>query len=219
MKRQFFFRNAQRTVLILALLCFLFGGGYPLRACGENENLLFNGNFDLINAEGLPEGWYTDAYFKDDGYTEFSSFEITDGSGNYAARIRNIAANDARFAQDVAVEPETIYCLSGYILAEDVQDGRGCNLSIEGVYAFSESLYETGSQWRYVEYYGQTGSDQNTLTVFARVGGYSGESTGVGSFDQLSLTKADELPDGILADPWFRISSSESGEDDEDDSE
>jgi hypothetical protein len=54
------------------------------------ENLLVNGDFSLINAEGMPEGWYTDAYFHDDGYTLFS-VDVHEGQdGNYAVRIQTV---------------------------------------------------------------------------------------------------------------------------------
>ena len=190
-------------IVILSFLLFLSSGAGE----AEGENLLYNGDFELLDEEGLPEGWFTDAYRMDPGYTVYSVSEGTDGSDSHAVSIHNTAMNDARFAQDVPVEPNTLYCLSGYIRADEITGGHGANLSIEGVYAFSEKTFDTEGTWKYIEYYGETGPDQHILTVFARVGGYSGESKGTAAFDNLSLTKADTLPDGVYADLWFTEST------------
>ena len=185
-------------------------------ACAEtnDENLLFNGDFEILDNDGLPSGWFPDAYRMDPGYSVFSAEEGMEGRETHAASVNNTAVNDARFAQDVSVEPETLYCLSGYIKAEGISGGHGANLSIEGVYAFSEKIYETDGDWKYIEYYGETGPDQYSATVFARVGGYSGESKGHAVFDHLKLTKADSVPDGVIADLWF-ISNTDDYEDEE----
>ena len=200
--------NTKRRLTLFSLILFcsmisISGLCFCAEAEEIGENLLVNGDFSLINAEGMPEGWYTDAYFHDDGYTLFSVDVHESQDGNYAVRIQNCALNDARFAQDVPVEPETVYCLSGDILADQITQGRGANLSIDGVYAFSESVYDTEGEWYHIEYYGQTGSDQDTLTVFARLGGYGGESLGTAWFDHLSLTAVEKLPDHVLADQWY----------------
>ena len=170
----------------------------------ENDNLLYNSDFEILNAEGLPDGWYTDAYRLETGFTVFSVTEGMDGKDSYAVQIRNAARNDARYAQTVEVEPETMYCLSGYIRAEDITFGHGANLSIEGIYAFSEKLYNTEGEWQKVEYYGETGPEQHEITVFARVGGYSGESKGCAVFDHISLTRTDTIPEGVFADLWYQ---------------
>ena len=100
--------------------------------CVSAENLLENGDFRELDEDGLPVGWYTDAYIPDPGYTEF-----TTGEGHtelsVSVEIRNYGYNDARFAQVVDVNPDSLYCLSGYIRADDVEGGHGANLSVEGV--------------------------------------------------------------------------------------
>ena len=183
---------------------------------GDNSNLLFNGNFEILDTDGLPSGWFPDAYLMDPGYSVFSSAEGMDGSGTNAASVNNTASNDARFAQDVSVEPETLYCLSGYIKADSISGGHGANLSIEGVYAFSEKVYETDGEWKYIEYYGETGPEQYSVTIFARVGGYSGESKGHAFFDNLKLQIVESVPDGVIADLWF-VSNAYDYDDEEDD--
>ena len=189
-----------------------------LSVCGlgeAEENMLKNGDFSMLDEEGMPEDWYTDAYILESGFTIYS---VREGDEEHPriAEIRNIGKNDARFAQIVSVEPDRLYCLSGDILAEEIEDGHGANLSIEGVYAFSKKCYDTGGEWTHIEYYGETGPNQHYLTVFARLGGYSGESTGKASFSNLKLIEVDSLPDDVVADIWY-IESDTTEEDEEED--
>ncbi len=186
------------TVVLLCLL--------PFSALAqESDNLLYNGSFDILGSDGLPDGWYTDAYVRQEGYTVWEVSEDA-RTGQYSALVNNLGMNDARFAQTVRVEPESMYCLSGWIKADQILDaGRGANLSIEGLYVFSESIFDSEGEWLYIETYGETGEDQKEVTIFARVGGYSGESEGLARFDDLSLRKVDSLPDGVIADLWFKL--------------
>lgn len=175
----------------------------PTAYCQEDgKNLLKNGDFEILDVNGLPEEWIADAYRMEPG---FSFYGIVSGmeSESSAAMIQNSEKNDARFAQKVTVEPNSLYRVSGYIYAEGITEGLGANISIEGLYAFSESVYDSDGEWRYIEYYGETGPEQNSLTVFARVGGYSGESKGKAAFDNLALVKVDSLPAGVYADLWY----------------
>ena len=187
--------------IFIPLFLFLFAGA---GATEDDDNLLINGDFESIGNDGLPDGWFTDAYRMDPGYSVFSMTEGINGAESHAVQIQNVTRNDARFAQTVNVEPETMYCLSGYICTDGITEGHGANLSIEGIYAFSDRLYDTKGEWQKVEYYGETGPEQTEITVFVRLGGYSGESKGTAAFDRLSLTKKETVPDGILADLWYK---------------
>ena len=182
----------------LLLIIYLFTIG---TACAGN--LLENADFTEMDSDGLPAGWYTDAYILEAGYTRFQYAE-GDADHPCAVSIQNIGENDARFAQTVEVEPDSLYLFSGYIRAEGVEGGHGANLSVEGVYAFSTQVFDTDGQWQYVQYYGETGPEQEYITVFARLGGYSGVSSGRACFADLSLTKVDSIPGDIVADLWYR---------------
>ncbi len=187
-------RRLPALLLLLALL--------PLWAAGDGAELLKNGDFAEVGADGLPASWKTDAWISAEGYTLYSVQEEADGS--HAACVNNIGLNDARFSQQVAVQPDSLYRLSGDIRADGIEDqGWGANLSVAGVYALSESFFDTEGQWMHVECYGETGPDQHEITVFARVGGYSGESVGRAWFRNLSLVEVDELPEEVVADLWF----------------
>ena len=120
------------AVTVVLLVCFC--------CTASAENLLENADFIHLENDGLPSGWYTDAYISDPGYTVFSIAE-GDPIHPVAVSIQNIGENDARFAQTVEVEPDTLYCLSGYIRAEGVNGGHGANLSVEGIYAIRVTVY------------------------------------------------------------------------------
>lgn len=189
------------TVLFALLLCLW-------RPALAQENLLVNGSFEELNADGLPLGWETSAYWEAPGYTRFASAEGGQ-AGSLSVSIENFEYNDARFEQTVAVEPESLYCLSGYIQAEDIPDsGWGANLSISGITACSEGVFESDS-WNYVEFYGETGPGQTTVTVYVRLGGYSGESRGRAWFDGIALEKVEAVPDEVIASLWYRDTAKE----------
>ena len=198
--------------ILLFLITFLMVFALIPAGSAEGENLLRNADFSELDSEGMPEYWYTDAYYLDAGYTVFSVSE-GDSGHDHIITIQNIAENDARFAQAVEVEPDSLYKFSGYIRAGGIEGGLGANLSIEGIYAFSDKVYDTEGEWEYIEYYGETGPDQDYIVVFARLGGYSGICSGKASFSDLSLTKVDSVPGDLVADMWYR-ESADSYEDD-----
>lgn len=185
------------ALIILLLL------GLSLCACEEQasvkENLLLNGDFSQTDGSGMPEDWYTSQWFQEDGVSLYS---VSLEDGTPVAKIENVSKNDARFAQNVKTEEETVYLLHGFIRA-NCEGGRGANLSIEGVYQFSESVYMTGDEWKEVSYYGRTGPGQDRITVFVRLGGYSGESTGTAEFRDISLSKVTDVPAGETIDQWY----------------
>ena len=183
-------------LLLLLLVCL------PALA-EESGNLLVNAGFENLNGQGLPTGWQTDAWYHQEGYTLWS---VSDDarSGGHSASIQNFGENDARFLQEVAVEPNSYYCFSGYIKVLEMNDqGRGANLSIGGLYIFSKGIFDASDDWRYVELYGRTGPEQRTVTLFVRVGGYSGLSIGHALFDDLTLRKVDVVPGNAKADNWY----------------
>ena len=174
----------------------------------DSDNLLVNGGFETLNGQGLPSGWATDAYVRQEGFTLWS---VSDDArtGEHSAVIQNFGDNDARFAQRVEVEPNSLYCFSGYVKVLDMTDyGRGANLSIDGLYVFSESLHSVSDDWVRLELYGRTGPDQHEVTLFARVGGYSGESIGTAQFDDLSLRKVQVVPGNAEETRWYQAQTS-----------
>lgn len=192
--------------VLLLILCFsILCTGFA--SSDEATNLLVNPSFEELGSNGLPVGWFTDAYVKREGVSQYSVSSDAK-SGDNAVLVENFDLNDARFAQTVQVQPNAMYRLSGWIKTSGMSDvGHGANLSIEGVHARSDSFRETNGGWEYVETYGMTDDEQTEVTIFARVGGYSGESQGAAYFDDLSLVKVDSLPNGVFAEAWYTISA------------
>ena len=194
-------KNGKRYALIAAavlaagLLCFFVFR--PGKTSAPGENLLVNGDFSQVGENG-PLGWYKEAY----GGLAGSDFEVLESGAGNMAHIVNHMLKDARFAQTVEVEPNTLYHLHGYIRSS-AASGWGANLSVEDVYVYTESLFDTDGQWREVSLYGRTGKNQRSINVFVRLGGYSGEAVGEAYFKDISLTKVEGVPEGIYAQSWY----------------
>ena len=188
------------VLAVIALGCFLFLR--PAATADFGQNLLVNGSFEKVDAKGVPEGWTLDAYSGLSG----AEFDVVRDETGAAAHIVNKIPKDARFAQEVNVEPNTLYCLRGYIKA-NAQDGRGANLSIKDIYLFTDEIYNTAGEWQEAVLYGRTGADQHTVTIFVRLGGYSGESTGEAWFRDVTLCKVDGIPSGYSAPLWTSAQS------------
>ncbi len=183
-------------------------------ALAEADNLLVNGDF-TANDGDTPDGWHRDMWLTDVGVSLLSVG--ADGYDGACVTVENVDANDARFAQTVKVEPDTLYRLSGMIRAEGCdEDGYGATLSIQDVFVYTDGVYDTGGQWQAVELYGRTGPDQRELTVFARVGGYGGLSKGRASFDDVALVRVDEAPTDAVVYEFFREQSSPAAASDDD---
>ncbi len=190
-----------RLIALLIAAVILLTGVYFLTHSKEQTpssgNLLQNASFAEKDAEGLPENWYTDAYF----LHADTRYEWTQDG----AHIVNNQLNDARFAQQVSVSPNTLYCLEGKIKAS-AEGGWGANLSIEGVYIYPESVFDSSGEWQEVRLYGRTGEHQQSLTVYARLGGYSGESIGEAWFKDISLRAVKAAPDGYYVHNFYQES-------------
>lgn len=185
------------TAILFA--CFLFPS-----VCAATANLLPNGSFEILNSSNQPEDWYATAYRSQAGYSRMVVTDETAYSGQYCAMVENASSNDARFTCTVKVKPASLYRLSGYVLVDTMEDtGNGANFGIEGIYSFSDGLFDTDGEWQYLEWYGETGEDQTEVTVGIRVGGYSAESTGKAYFDDMTLEEVDALPQHVIASLWY----------------
>ena len=208
----------KRACALACLLCALM---LLAGASAESAELLENGGFETLTASGAPAGWYTTAYREQEGYSRLAVTSEKAHSGQYSVMVENASLNDARYTYTVKVEPSSMYRLSGYVLVESMEDvGNGANFGIEGLYAFSECLYDTNGEWQYLEWYGETGENQTEVTIGVRVGGYSAESVGKAYFDDMSLVEVATLPTGIVADLWYvdaaaSVSQPEAQEEDE----
>ena len=188
-------------LLLIVLLCF------PSLALGE-ENLLKNADFEAADA-GLPADWFEDAYYMS---TTASSFALeADGYSGSCIRVTNLTENDARFMQTVSVEPDTTYKITCLCRAEGIPEGSiGATISIKDTFSYSESLTDTNGEWVPLTLYGKTGSDQTTLTVYARVGGYGNLNTGTAWFDNFGMVAVDSVPADVSVTSFATRSSQSS---------
>ena len=196
--------------LLSALLILMLTGG----ALAEEVNLLQNGDFSETDGD-LPARWRRDMWLNDSGVSKLTL--ESDGYEGNCIRVENVDANDARFAQTVAVEPNTLYRVSGRVKAEGCnEDGYGATISIGGIFVYSDSFYDTGEEWELAELYGETGDDQTELTIFCRVGGYSQLDTGIGWFDDISVVEVDDVPDDAYIEDFSPLSGGSDQSDDVD---
>lgn len=160
------------------------------------ENLLRNGDFSDVNGD-MPAEWEKGMWLTDMGV---SILKVeSDGYDGNCISVQNVASNDARFAQTVSVEPNTLYRISCMCMAEGIgEEGAGATISIEDTFCYSASLRDTGGEWVPLELYGRTGDDQTELTVLARVGGYSSESVGQAWFDNFRMEAVESAPEDAV---------------------
>ena len=173
---------------------------FPL--CGayaEEQVYIENPNFQYMDAESMPSGWYIDAWYTGDG--DFF-VELDEADGNTCLHMTNPVQNDVRLCQDIDVEPDSYYRISCDIKACGVSDGGGANVSVAGTMAASEPI--TGdADWQRTELVGKTGHDQHTMTVCMRLGGYGSLSSGEAWFKGFSVTKLDGAPAGEVQDFYY----------------
>lgn len=174
MKKLFCFALA----LVLALM-----GAVAL----ADEQLVKNGGFDEVSDSGLPADWDYEAWFTEEalGLARIEALE-----GNDAAYLFcGPGGNDARLLQQLKVKPNAYYKLTCRVRTENVVDGAGANISVNGSLARSEGIFGTSVGWVEVELVGKTGRGQKELAVCVRLGGYGALSEGSAWFDDVRVEK------------------------------
>ena len=177
-------------MLLLALPALAEGG----------ENLVVNGDFSELDSQGMPRSWTRGMWKTDEGVSNLYVSE--DGYDGNCIVVVNADANDARFTQNISVEPDTVYRFSCMVKADGCgTEGYGATLSFENTYSYSESVLDTQGEWRELTVYGRTGGDQTNVTLMARVGGYSNINTGRAYFDDIECVKIEEadVPSAVPA--------------------
>jgi len=153
---------------------------------------LLNGGFE--DGSTAPAQWATEAWAS--GRTTFTWDIAHPRSGSRSIKIVSDQEDDARWIQTVVVQSQTDYRLSGCIKTENVAhrpDGTdaGANLSLMGGWIRSEGVFGT-SDWTCTSVVFNTGTDTQ-VTVAARLGFYSGTTTGTAWFDDLRLERMDTV--------------------------
>ncbi|MEJ9165259.1 phospholipid carrier-dependent glycosyltransferase, partial [Paenibacillus graminis] len=118
-------------------------------------------------------------------------------SGTRAAVIENLEPNHLKWVQTIAVSPNSYYKISGYVkIVSTAGQGLGANIFPVGIGGGYPATTDTGGNWQYLEFYGQTGSGQKELGIGAALGGYASLIQGKAYFDDLSVEQVDAAPEG-----------------------
>jgi hypothetical protein len=152
----------------------------------QSVNVLSNPGFELSSAD-RPLGWTTAGWKPG----KFVWDNTVAHSGRYSVKIESPQANDLRWVQKVNVRPASRYKFTAWVRTLDVGHSReandvGANLSVDGVYLWSEDLKGT-SDWTLLSSDIATGPKDSTITVALRLGFNSGTNTGTVWFDDASL--------------------------------
>ena len=152
--------------------------------------LVQNGSFELPapTPENYPFNWTT-PWLPD---VQLYRDNTTAHSGASSVRISLPSVGDAWFQQQVTVEPETQYLLTGWIKTENVHSGAGANLSLVDTYTQSEGRFGT-TDWTRVYLWFNSGP-KTKITIGPRLGNWAFPTSGTAWFDDLRLTPI--RPDG-----------------------
>ncbi len=183
---------AALAAFLALALCALLG----VTALAADGNLLANGDFQKHDGT-TPEGWQNDCWDREEGFTLFSVEAGGGPNGEAVAVITNAEPNDARFTQDVGVQPGSLYRLSADVRVQGGEGDWGATVSFKDTFVHSDALLDSNGAWQRVEVYGRAAADQKTVTVYIRLGGYGALSRGTASFANVKLEKVDSLPAGV----------------------
>ena len=189
-------KNCKGRFVALAALALMLTLVLGPLALAEGNNLLQNGDLSA-NDGAAPDHWDTDCWDREEGFTDFSLDATAGPNGGPAIVIANNEANDARYAQDVAVTPGALYRLSADVKVEGAEGSFGASVSFKDTFVHSQPLLDTAGQWQRIEVYGRASADQKTVTVYARLGGYGALSRGTAQFANLSMEQVSSLPAGV----------------------
>lgn len=170
----------RKRFFILLLCCIVL---LPAAVSAKGEELLPQGAFE--NTQELPQDWFQEAWL-----TASDEYAILMDGARDAVCINNYVENDARLCYTLKVKRNKCYMLSCDIRTQDVSDGQGANVSVNGTMAASAPLLGT-NDWQRVSLIGKTGKKQTEMTVCVRVGGYGALSSGAAWFRDISLVEVD----------------------------
>ena len=128
-----------------------------------------NGGF-AAGRDGRPSDWESEQWSSAAG----TNFEWRGGGDDLGVGIvKNPQPNDARWAQSIAVQPNSWYRLSGFLRAVGVpEDQFGASLSIMEGFTSSRPIKGTDSGWQPVSLWFKTGIDQRSVRVACRLGNF-----------------------------------------------
>ncbi len=157
------------------------------------RNLVVNGDFEGGSRDGIPEGWRFDAW-KAEGAVRALAPRPEGGS---AFNMSSAADNDLKLIQSIAVKPRGVYRISCLAKGKTAAiDRKGINLSVVSLVDGSDSLYDTGGEWKEIVVYGRAGKAQSRFELSLRLGGYFSVNAGEASFDDVVVAEVKRVPPG-----------------------
>ncbi len=186
--------NTNKFIRILSL--FLIIITVILAAGCSKTGSLKNTGFDEGKVDKVDNWEIFDYHRQYNNDTTRTSIGIVSGGidGN-CVQIKSNEKNDARVHQTISVKKNQLYKISVYVKTENVEAGKGANISaIEGNET-SESVYGN-TDWKELVVYGRTGKKQKKLDLSLGLGSYSAESIGTAYFDKLSIEEVSRAPEG-----------------------
>jgi hypothetical protein len=157
----------------------------------SSSNLLINSSFETGTLD-WPDSWSRNAW----GSLEDLSWDDSRAhEGDQCAKISAAAPNDAFWSQNVSVEPNTNYLVSGWIKTKSVGHTQelvdtGACLCVYGTWdQRSAGLFGT-NDWTYASFVFNSGQNAE-VTIAARLGYWAGTTTGTAWFDDIQLTPLD----------------------------
>ena len=208
-----------KKILTAALLIVL---TVLLAACsgskGYGENLLTNGSFEE-NTGSSVEGWALERYDVSAPVSYYGAEKSANApDGSNVLKIESPEYNDARYIQEVKVKPDSYYKLTAKVKTGAISQRSaesGANICFLQTYCKSEYV-KADKDWQEITVYGRTDSKTKKVTVALRLGYYSADCAGEVYFDDVSLERVEELPEGITATSMTEFSFSSSSESEED---
>jgi Carbohydrate binding domain len=182
-------KNRMVKVLVMGLLAL--AGTFSMVAA--EGNILKNPGFEL-SQNGLPIGWNVMNGISQDAKMTVS--KLAPHSGTSCLTIENMNPTDTMIIQNLAVQPEKVYHVSGWLKTDNIQNQPGsANITLfyvnngygcKGIYTSTE-YQNTGNRWIKMEFYIRTLKESAPLTLGIRLGGQGTKNQGKVSFDDLSV--------------------------------
>ncbi len=124
----------------------------------EGPNLLPNPGFEVVAADGLPEGWKRRDYNKNEGTTnaEWKVMKDQAHSGSNSVRCITRADGDTSLYIDVPLKPNTRYRLSGWVKVHAFKGKASLNDHIGR--AETEHITDKEADWSEVETFFDSGN-------------------------------------------------------------
>ena len=156
---------------------------HKAEAYKEGPNLLPNPGFEILGANGLPEGWTRRDYGTREGNKD-AAWKIVSGekefhSGKHAVRCVSLGDADTSLYADVSIKPNTQYRLSGWVKTRGLQGKVSFNDHLGR--AETENVRRRDADWTEVEVLFSSGSRTTTSINILHV------AKGEGYFDNVKL--------------------------------